>query len=155
MMPTIPLTQGQRARVDWSNYRELSQFKWCAAWNRYTKSFYARRTIVAEGMDSTEWMHRRILSLSLGDGLEADHFNHDTLDNRLSNLRIVTRRENSENRRNQSKFGPGIWKKETYRSRPFQARASVDSRTVHIGYYATAGEARQARDEFLRRSSHG
>lgn len=43
-------------------------------------------------------LHRLILGLEVGDGRESDHINGDRLDNRRSNLRIVTHAENLQNR---------------------------------------------------------
>lgn len=154
-MPTIPLTKGQRARVSWCDYRELSKHKWRAAWSKYTKSFYAVRTACGGGKRTHEPMHRRILGLTPGGGLETDHKNHDTIDNRRSNLRIVTRRGNAENHRDKSKHGPGVNIHNSRLRRPFRARAQIDGRQVHIGYFATAEQAVRARRERLEGESHG
>lgn len=42
----IPLSQGQFAIVDASNYDWLIQWKWYAQWNPKTRSFYAVRTLI-------------------------------------------------------------------------------------------------------------
>jgi hypothetical protein len=42
-------------------------------------------------------LHRLILGLVPGDGLEVDHINGDPLDNRRANLRAVTRAQNCQN----------------------------------------------------------
>lgn len=97
-----------------------------------------------------EWMHRRILGLKCGDKRQGDHVNHKTLDNRPNNLRIVTPRGNSENMRNQSKYGAGISFNVLCRSRPFEARAYFDRKKRYIGMFATAEEARIARKQWLK-----
>jgi len=139
-MPTIELTQGQRARVDWCDYREISQHRWYAEWCANTKSFRAARRKNGKNV----FMHREIVDAP--SGLEVDHRNHDTLDNRRGNLRLVTTRQNHENRRDQSKFGVGVLKD---RDR-FQAGARIDGRWVHIGSFETAEEAQAARERFFR-----
>lgn len=147
-MPTIPLTQGQRARVDWCDYRELAKYKWYAQ-SCTGKVYAARATSKAKGRRrKIVLMHRQIAGLQHGDGLSVDHRNHDTLDNRRANLRIVTHRENHENRQKHSRYGVGVFKREGFRN-PFEASLQVDGRTVHLGRFETAAEARRARRRFL------
>lgn len=43
-------------------------------------------------------LHRQLLGLRAGDGLECDHINRDRLDNRRENLRAVTHAQNMQNR---------------------------------------------------------
>lgn len=148
---TIDLTKNQQAFVDESDWCELRKLSWHAQWNKSTNSFYARRWNIVEGNRTIEPMHRRILGVSPDDGRQVDHFNHNTLDNRRHNLRIVTNRENSENRRDQSLYGPGIWKHEDCPNRPFEVRVRVDGRRIPVGWYATAEEAMRARRYFLLR----
>lgn len=57
---------------------------------------YARRSTA--GRKTSEFLHRLILGLAPGSHLEADHINRNKLDNRRSNLRAVTRAENTQNR---------------------------------------------------------
>lgn len=53
----------------------------------------------------------RVIMLMLGrlsEGMEVDHMNSDGLDNRLSNLRVVSRRQNNMNLRKQSRNSSGM-----------------------------------------------
>jgi len=145
-MPTIALTKGQRARVDWEDYKELSRHKWCARWSSKTKSFYATRGTWLPGVRRvrSEQMHRRVLDLEYGDPRHVDHINHDTLDNRRRNLRAVAPRENGDNRRDQSKCGVGV----VERAGRFGVCVNHKGKKRWLGTFDTAEEAREARRGF-------
>lgn len=146
----IPLTQNQTALIDERDYHWLREHRWYALWYCSTKSFRAVRKIQAlDGKRQLRDMSRAILGLEHGDPRQADHINHNTLDNRRHNLRIVTHRQNNEHRRNPSAFGLGVRKK---RGR-FQARVKIGGKEIHIGHFDTAEAARQARRNYLER--HG
>ena len=145
-MRRIRLTRRQYAIVDSEDFNRVNQWKWYAQWQG--GSFYAVRNIrLPNGKRTLQRMHRLLLGLEYGDERQVDHINHDTLDNRRANLRIVSCRGNAENMRNQSKYGPGV---ERHRSR-FRARARLNGGgKVQIGTFDSAEEAREARQEFLR-----
>ena len=86
----IQLTQGQWAIVDDDRFEELNAFKWRAYWNADTRSFYAvRHSPMVNGDRHTIWMHRQILGLDYLDPRKGDHKEpSQTLDNRISNLRL-------------------------------------------------------------------
>jgi hypothetical protein len=72
----IQLTQGKVARIDAEDWDRVYRH---SLW-RYNEGY-----AVSQGMK----MHRVIMDAP--DGLDVDHINHDTLDNRKSNLRLCTR----------------------------------------------------------------
>jgi hypothetical protein len=94
----IPLTQGQFAIVDDEDYERLNKYKWFVA--KIERRFYAHRkrksTDVGCGRCNVK-MHRQILEVPAGKFI--DHINHNGLDNRRANLRIVTKEQNSWNQR--------------------------------------------------------
>lgn len=144
---TIPLTQGKVALVEERDWYRLRKYRWHARWDTKMGSFYPSRNINAPGGgQKPEPMHRRIMRLSPGDGLHVDHENHNTLDNRRKNLRVVTPLLNSENRRDQSGYGAGVYMAPSGR---FVARTERRGRRHHIGVYDTAEEATEARRKFL------
>lgn len=156
----IPLTKGQVAIVDVDDWMELSKHKWFAKWDKGPRSYYAVRSIFhpkgGERKDgkrrgTTEFLHRRIVGLKFGDKRQADHINGNTLDSRKDNLRVVTNRGNSENRKDQSKHGAGVYHNPKIygKSKPYRASVHIDGKKEHIGCFATAEEAREARREFL------
>jgi len=74
---------------------DAADFEWLSAWRwRLTSRGYAVR---GEGRRNV-YLHRELLGLERGDGLEGDHRNGDPLDNRRENLRVVSHTGNQQNR---------------------------------------------------------
>ena len=75
-----------------------------------------------------------------------DHINRDKLDNRISNLRIVTRSENQQNHKkfktNTSGASGVYWSKKTKR---WNARIWVKGKAISLGYFRALEEAKAAR----------
>ncbi len=99
----------------------------------------------ADRASGTMVLHRELLGLQRGDGLEGDHINRDTLDNRRSNLRIMTRQGNSQNRRscvNASSAYRGV----TFDKRrgKWLAGMQVDGKVMHIGRFSSEQDAAEA-----------
>ena len=62
---------------------------------------YAKRNVTIDGQYMTIRLHRIIWEIANGpipDGLEIDHINRNSLDNRLENLRLATRRQQCTNK---------------------------------------------------------
>jgi len=150
----IQLTKKQVTHVNESDYQSLNQCVWRARWDKKLKSYYAVRTIPhpsKKGKRIEELMHRRIMKLKFGDRREIDHVDHDTLNNTKENLRIVSHIQNSENRKDQSKYGAGITFDHRCRANPYQLRIYVNGKQRSIGYYPTPEKAQEARKKFLER----
>lgn len=145
VMKKIALTQGQHAIVDDDNYEWLNQWKWFAAFDPSSGSFYAiRKQTVAYGGKVNIRMHREIMQASNGELV--DHKNHNTLDNRKYNLRIVGSSGNAMNRLMRSDNSSGIcgvsWHKH---SKKWRAYISVCGNIKSLGYFHEKTEAIAAR----------
>ena len=136
----IPLTQGKFAIVDAEDYERLSRHKWCAA--KSNGRFYAQRTENGR----TIKMHREIMNPP--PGMVCDHKNHNTLDNRKSNLRICTVSQNQQNRL-PSTGGTSQYKGVAWNEghQKWAAQIQHNRRQIHIGYYDYEADAAIAYDD--------
>ena len=142
----IPLTKGKFAIVDPHDYPWLSKFKWhVVTQNGY---FYAcRRPSVGEFRTSRSvWMNREILNAP--PRLLVDHHNHDTLDNRKSNLRLATYAENGYNRRKLKKSKSSRFKGVSFHKKRnvWRAVISTTGRSIHLGEFKSELQAAKAYD---------
>jgi hypothetical protein len=141
---TIPLTQGQMTVIDATDYPLISGHNWWA--QKVDGGFYAVTKIrQPDGRRRAVQMQR----LLMGDppGLNVDHRNRDTLDNRRANLRVATDSQNKANtpryRNNRSGFKGVYWKP---RHRQWEVQIRHHGRCHFLGYFRTAEEAARAYD---------
>lgn len=99
--------------------------------------YFIANTVV-DGKKTTIKLHRLVMDSPVG--LQIDHLNHKTYDNRKCNLRVCTNQENSRNKRSK---GYSYWK---YGKR-WEAYIFIDYKKVHLGYFNTEDEAKRARRE--------
>ena len=104
-------------------------------------------SLYLKGKKKTFPAHKLIQSaFELGNG-SIDHINGIRNDNRLSNLRVVTPRENNQNRiehRNGKLVGAYFDKRMSNSSRPWRAQIKTNSKVKYLGAYATELEAHNA-----------
>jgi hypothetical protein len=147
----IPLTQDQVATVADDDHGWLSEWKWYAWWSPAGKTFYAARS-VATGLERPKQrmirMHNVIWEHHNGpipDGMTVDHANRDTLDNRLSNLRLATDSQQRQNRRvfknNISGYRGVTWHKQRGK---WQAKITVNRKQIHLGHFTDKDDAARA-----------
>jgi len=82
------------------------------------------------------------------EGKEVDHINGNRMDNRLSNLRVCTHRENSRNlclKKNNTSGYPGIVKDK--RTGCWMARIKLNYKDKSLGYFKDKEEAIKCRKE--------
>lgn len=98
---------GFLAKIDVNDFDLVNKYKW------YFSGKYAARNYKKEnGKKSIQFMH--IFLMGTPRGMDTDHINGDKLDNRRSNLRVVTRSQNMSNlwkvqRNSSSKFKGVCW----------------------------------------------
>lgn len=140
------------ALVDDEDYEYLSQF----TWRIVGKGYVARQTSRRENGKrryGCVYMHREILSAPAGQVV--DHVNRNTLDNRRTNLRLCSQRQNLYNTAGYTKLSrsgrpvvsghKGVSRADSRRN-PWSARIRVDGREKHLGVFRTEEEAARAYD---------
>jgi hypothetical protein len=108
----------------------ICDLKWSL--NSRPTNRYARASAKIDGKYRHFMLHRAVLSPRPGQLV--DHINHDGLDNRLCNLRIVSDAENSRNRRPREgrRFkGVHFWKK----NRKWGASIRLNGKTKFLGFH--------------------
>lgn len=148
-MKAILLTQDQITYVDDSDYQDLCQYKWHAAWDPKTNSFYARRSGRVDGKKRAIAMHRHIMGFPLD---LVDHKDNDSLNNQRSNLRLATPSQNRQNQKasacNKTGF-KGVYEHPT--THRFRAQIRVNHKYYDLGFHTTAEEASEAYKEAANR----
>lgn len=97
-MKEIPLTKGYVAVVDDEDYEHLARYRWGVALPE-GRPYAVRHQRHGAGRREVVYMHRVIAGAR--PGRDVDHRNHDTLDNRRTNLRECEHRQNTYNARAQ------------------------------------------------------
>lgn len=126
----VELTKGQTAIIDAVDVPLIAQRTWYAVKNYAVQGYYAKASrFVDEAGPRTLYMHRFLMTPP--DDRHVDHRNHDTLDNRRSNLRVVTEWQNHVNRKVPSQIDNQSGVRGVYIHRPrggtptYMARVSV------------------------------
>lgn len=121
---------------------DATDAEWVNQWRWYFDGKYVSRSTKRNGGAQKKIrLHRILLGMIDGDGLEGDHINRNRMDNRRDNLRILTRNGNRQNvpgRLGASRHRGVYWKAQNNR---WCAQVRVGGKCHHIGYFVTEDEA--------------
>lgn len=150
-MIEIELTQGFTALVDDEDAHLVLPFRWFALRSGNGTRYAARSVTRADGSQAVLLMHRVILDAPAG--LEVDHINGDTLDNRRrTNLRLCTHQQNCWNKKlYRNNHGPGYrgvsW---SASSGKWKVQIGHAGRQIFGGYFDDPVEAAKTYDRIIR-----
>lgn len=149
-MEIIQLTRGVVALVDEDDYAGLALFGWHAL--LWRGRYYAGRH--EPGTRKTILMHRQIIGALRGE--RVDHRKHYPLDmrlidNRRSNLRIATERQNQQNCRKHARrdgTSHSVFKGVTLHRRngKWKGQIKIEGHQTALGYFQNEGHAALAYD---------
>lgn len=143
---SIPLVYGGVTLVDREDANTFKSLKWTGKRLDGMTTLYAYCRITENGRRRHLLLYREITKAPKG--THVDHINHDTLDNRRSNLRVCSVSENCMNqkeaRSNKSGYKGVCWKKD--RSK-WASQICVNRRVMCLGYFSDPECAARAYDE--------
>ncbi len=115
------------AIIDREDFDKVKDHKWGLNSEGYVVSRIDKKMVL---------LHRFLLDCSRNK--EADHINHNTINNSRNNLRICTRSQNNMNR----EFKGMSYNK---RENKWMARIKIDGKQIFLGYFDTEEEALKVR----------
>lgn len=127
--------------VDPEDFERLGGMRW---WIREGHYPYVVRQVRRDGRFQRLYLHREIMGLDPGNPLRVDHINREPLDNRRSNLRVVTDAQNAQNqpgRGGLSKYRGVTWRNDRNR---WRAAHWLNNKLHYIGTFEDEDEAGRA-----------
>lgn len=126
--------------VDDDDFARFSKYRWSVSTDKNGK----RKYVVAYVSGKVKYLARLILNAKKGKLV--DHINHDTFDNRKSQIRICTHSQNSQNRKIKNRLR-GVSK----RGEKWRSRIARKGKNISLGDYDTKKEAILSYDRAVRR----
>lgn len=135
--------------VDEKLYGEISKHNWKlqyqqGLWRVFKNSSFLKKK-------TTYFLHNFIWTLTHGSfdtNLVVDHINNNSLDNRISNLRLISKKQNSYNTRpnknSSSKYKGVAWDKPNSK---WRSQIVFNGKKNHLGYFLDEMEAAKAYDK--------
>ena len=129
----------QHTKIDPADFDKVASYSWTIDSKGYISAWYNDDKV-------NKRIHRIVLDLDSTNPLFVDHINGDKLDNRRSNLRLVTHSRNMMNR-GATIINTSGFKGVSSHNDKWRASISADNNQYHLGVFDTAGEAAQAYSE--------
>ena len=144
MYRSIPLANHPDVQflIDDQDLSRIAGYRW-----RLSANGYVVASAKVAGVWRLIYLHRLLLGTK--PGYQGDHINHNKLDNRRQNLRLVTPQQNLRNRGRFRRSQSGLTGVSQHGKR-FQAYVRVNGRKKHLGTYDTAEQAALVRDAYTR-----
>ena len=141
--------------VDDDVYESENKWNWKGIKNSAGGFYVYRRRLSHEGYekDAGVYLHRVIMNCP--NDMEVDHIYHNTLDNRRSELRIVTRSQNNINHKLQNNNTSGYRGVGRYgKSIKWRAQIKINGKIKYLGHHDNIHDAARVRN-LAARMYHG
>lgn len=136
--------------IDTKSLEKLHEFEgtFRAVWSENTKSYYVMGYDRSYIPKKNTMIHRFLMDAD-DENMVVDHINHNTLDNRLCNLRLVSQSINMLNRDPEKESYKKVSGVNWYENKKkWRARAFVNGINKHIGYFTDYNDAVKAVCDF-------
>lgn len=131
-------SKGEEFYFDLEDYEKIKEYKWYLTSVGYIATQYKDKN----GKTKTLLLHRFIMDVIEYNHNIVDHINHNTIDNRKCNLRIVTHQQSGMNRgiqRNNTSGTCGVYKS-SFKNK-WTATIKVNGKLINLGYFDSKKEA--------------
>lgn len=133
--------KGEKFYFDLEDYDKIKDFNWSYFNDGYLRGWDKNNKRIV-------YMHRLILGLNTTDKKDVDHINHKKYDNRKSNLRIVSKSQNSMNtglKNNNTSGVTGVrWNKNRNK---WESYIMVNKKYIYLGLFEKFENAVKARKD--------
>jgi len=137
IMREIVLNNGMICTVDDEDYEEVTKIKWRALKDKTTT--YA---VYSPQKGAIVRMTRLIMGMPT-EGYVIDHIDGNGINNQKSNLRFVTKRQNSQNRHHhKTSIYPGVYRHKN--NSMFRAEIRIMGKRKHLGWFKNEEDAYNA-----------
>lgn len=127
-------SSGIRFKFDLDDWNKVTKHSWSVLRSGYLVCTYHGQQLR---------LHRLIANAP--QGMVVDHINGDILDNRRSNLRVTTQKNNSRNTKIAKNNSTGVTGVSLNSNGKYRARIMVNRHEIFLGIYDTLAEAAKAR----------
>lgn len=159
-MKIISLNRGLYALVDDEDLAKIMRFKWFVLETGVAAKHYSciatrsKPECIKTKQNRTVYMHHLIIGKPT-QAFVVDHINGNALDNRRSNLRIVSKSINCINRHQRSMAASGSFGVSKTKNNRFRVMVVVRGKARYVGTYDDRVTAAKARDEFVVKNGLG
>lgn len=120
------------------------KYKWGAGLAKHTGTYYATATIYLgynDGKPKYTTIHLNSFIMDCPKGMEVDHIDHNTLNNRKENLRVITVTNNHTHRIRANKNNSTGYRNVSFFEGKYIVQLQIDGRNRKIGSFNTLEEA--------------
>lgn len=128
------------ALIDLEDLKRVINFPytWSAKYDPELKQNYVETTIYCgfengKKVGKSLKLHKFIMDVN--DNRVVDHINHDTLDNRKSNLRVISHSNNATNRKSRNKNNKSGYRNVCWDGYKWVVQLSINGKNTHLGRF--------------------